>query len=52
MKTPAESQPSFCSIDKGEDSIPVASKASCLLTEPYALARLVPLIDLILVNIV
>jgi hypothetical protein len=52
MKTPAESQPIFCSIDKDEDSIALANKASCLLTEPYNFVRLVPLMGLILFNIV
>jgi hypothetical protein len=51
MKTPAESQPSFCSIDKDEDGIALANKA-CLLTEPYSLVRSVPLTGLILFNIV
>jgi len=52
MKTPAESQPSFCSTDEDENSVALANKASCLLTEQYNLVRLVPLTGLILFNIV
>ena len=52
MKTPAESQSSFCSIDKDEDSMALANKASCLLTELYNLVRFAPLAGLVLFNMV